>query len=165
MIAGESGGVEIDKLPLNYAIVKFGPIFWVHLTSDQSQIVVDTLYDVSFPGLAEFLDQLQAARFCSHVSHTFDFNPFLLPFSQKGLWSVFAGEFGDVESDKLLLNFPSVNFGCILLVHITSDLSQNFPNTPESMFVWSHDFFKDHILQILPAIFSHLMMSLFQGSL
>ena len=66
---------------------------------------------------------LQVARFCSHVSHTFDFNPRLLPFSQKGLWSVSAGEFGDVESDKLLLNFPSVNFGRILWVHITSDLS------------------------------------------
>ena len=80
--------------------------------------------------MAGFFDQPQAARFCSHASHSYDY-PRLFPFSQKGLWSVIAGEFGDVESDKLFLNFPIINFARILWVHITSDLSQILADTPE----------------------------------
>ena len=45
-----------------------------------------------------------------------------------------AGEFVDIESDKLFLNFPAVHLSLILWVHLASDCSQIVPDTPESVF-------------------------------
>ena len=72
-----------------------------------------------------------------------------------------TGESGDVELDKLPLNFSAINSGRILWNHLTSDPSQIVPYTPESVlcFKWV----KIWTIHILHAIISYLRISLFHG--